>query len=189
MIRINTRSDWKSVAVLLFLWFALMSAQKGALTAGFNWEIFTRGGFTIGYFFSDDISFEIHAGGMPHFLTGGISMKYQPLNNNNNFYLISGIATLLSFSHYRDSLSNTQSTESTFIGLNAGCGYEVNIKNNRWKLPLEIGTFLSVWGIRKKWTTIPVTGMWLTQEEVRKGCFPIPLPFLGFGVTWYSRTE
>ena len=41
-MKTNMRSDWKSVAVLLFLWFTLVSAQKGALTVGFNWEIFTE---------------------------------------------------------------------------------------------------------------------------------------------------
>jgi len=181
------QSDWKGVVILLLSWFAIVSSQKGAVTFGFNVEVFSRGGLTVGYFVSDDMSLEIHANGIPHFFTCGMSLKYQPLNNNNNFYLISGIATLLSFSHYRDSLSNTRSTESIFIGLNAGCGYEVNIKNNRWKLPLEGGVFLPLWGIRKKYTTIPVTGMWLNKEEVRKGWFPIP--FLGYGITWYSQTE
>ena len=186
---INMRSDWKGVVILILSCFTVVSAQKGAITVGFSYGLFTRCGLTIGYFFSDDISFEIHAGGMPHFLTGGISMKYQPLNNNNNFYLISGIACLMAFSHHRDSLSYMRGAESTFIGLNTGCGYEVNIKNNRWKSPFEGGVFLPVWTIQKKFTINSVPGTLLDKEKVRKGWFSTPLPFFAFGLIWYSQTE
>ncbi|MGB3341429.1 MAG: hypothetical protein WBB37_08110 [bacterium] len=163
-------------------------AQKGAVTLGFNWEVFSRGGLTVGYNFLDDFAVELHAGGLPHIFTGGLSLKYQPLDANS--YFISGIAVLLTNSHQSDSLSNTIFWENTFLGVNTGYGYEVNIKDNRWKIPIEGGVFLPVWVMRRKWTAVRASEMWVQKdEEVGKGWFSIPIPFLGFGIIWYSRTE
>ncbi len=172
------------VALLLFS-VQLGFCQKGAVTIGFNWEGFSRGGFTIGYFVSNNLAMEAHFGGAPHFGTWGLSAKYKPSSEYSSLYLIFGAANVISFGHIREDSSGKKFYNYfSGYGINVGFGKEINFKNPRWKMPIELGVFRSFYLSAKR---IEIEPRKVQRIKMSNKDALFLLPFLGFGMTWYSR--
>jgi len=173
------------VTPLLLFYVQVGFCQKGAVAIGFNWELLSRGGYTIGYFVSNNLSIEAHLGGVPHVATWGLSAKYKPSSEHPSLNLIFGVANVTFFGHVRDdSLGKKFYNNVSIYGLNLGFGKEINFRNPRWKMPVELGIFRGFYLSAKR-----------IEMETRKSK-TVKLPkqdmlswsgFAGFGAIWYSH--
>ncbi len=179
----------KSLFLFLLVFLMLISSafgQKGAITFGFNWEAISKGGFTLGYFFTDRFSIEAHFGGVPHIFTWGLSGKFKPFKEHNKLYIISGISKIIGFSYIRpDSLGNKYFESGSTLGINFGIGHESLIKKSKWRFLFEFGLFK---GYPQKMKRI------IIKENEADQVIDLPLEkklassgFLGFGFIRYSK--
>ncbi len=200
--------------LMLFLLSAAF-AQKGALTMGFNAIFSTRFGITVGYWFTDNVSLEAHFGSFGDLErnTYGLTAKFKPMVDKNDFYVLLGYAILerraYSIEEFVEELRKPRSDTLSLVnetisspdwitnrGVNMAIGYEFNIKDNIWRLPAEIGTFMVTHSEQSKLefdtqfvvfeedTFIVTNDVWV-REPLKKGIFFKPL--FGCGMTWYSR--
>ncbi len=202
-MKTNIQSDWKRI----FRFFSvclLMTPniiQAGSFTIGFNLILQSRFGLTAGYFFTDNFGIEGHFGGLGRnrMAKWGFSLILVPTSYENNFYFLLGYAAgqrwdLFTKKHldsYRLAHSPLRSAEVYDKGFNIALGYEVNLGEKKWRVPMEAGIYLITHSeLIQYWDRTSYS----TSEHVyvgreRKRKKPYLTPLLGYGLRWYSNTD
>ena len=118
--------------LLLFGFSPTCHAQEGSFTFGYVWGFMSRGGFMVGYNVTDDVGIEAHLGGVPHFLTYGLTAKIWLKDGDNDHFTLIGLTRIGAY-------NKSQPRGSWATGVNIGYRYELKAGTNKVSYPFEIG--------------------------------------------------